>query len=66
MERIESNVQTGTVSVIQFTPEEASDMLASVASLVVPVVPPAPTLGELQAQLATITAQMVALANTGN
>ncbi|CAB4170814.1 hypothetical protein UFOVP908_150 [uncultured Caudovirales phage] len=66
MERIESNVQTGIVSVIQFTPEEASDMLASTASLVLPVVPPAPTLGELQAQLAALTAQMAALANTGN
>jgi hypothetical protein len=30
-----------------------------------PVVPPAPTLGELQAQLAVLTAQMAALANTG-
>ena len=61
MERIEVNVETGEVKVIQFTPEEEAAALAYAATIQEPV-PVKPTLEELQAQLASIAAQMQALA----
>lgn len=64
MERIEVNVETGEVKVIQFTPEEETAALAYAATIQEPV-PPKPTLEELQAQLANITAQMQLLAAEG-
>jgi hypothetical protein len=65
MERIEVNVETGEVTVIQYTPEEEAAALAYAASLPAPVEPPKPTLEELQAQLAAISAQIQSLANAG-
>jgi len=62
MERIEVNVQTGEIKTIQFTPEEEAEILAYAATVQEPV-PPKPTLEELQAQLAAISAQMQELAN---
>jgi hypothetical protein len=63
MERIEVNVETGEVTVIQYTPEEEAAALAYAASLPVPTEPAKPTLEELQAQLTSISAQMQELAN---
>ena len=60
MERIEVNVETGEVKVIQYTPEEEAAALAYAATVQEPV-PPKPTLEEFQAQLASISAQMQAL-----
>ena len=62
MQRIEVNVETGEVKVIQFTPEEEAEALAYAATVQEPV-PPKPTLEELQAQLAAISAQIQELAN---
>jgi len=62
MERIEVNVETGEVTVIQFTVEEEAAALAYAASLPAPAAPPAPTLAELQAQLAALSTQIAALA----
>lgn len=62
MERIEVNVETGEVTVIQYTPEEEAAALAYAASLPAPVTPTAPTITELQAQLAALSAQIAALA----
>lgn len=62
MERIEVNVETGEVTVIQFTPEEEAAALAYAASLPPEPVPAKPTLEELQAQLASIAAQIQQLA----
>ena len=62
MERIEVNVETGEVRVIQFTAEEEAAALAYAASLPAPVEPAAPTITELQAQLAALSAQIAALA----
>lgn len=61
MERIEVNVETGEVTVIQFTAAEEAAALAYAASLPVPVEPANPTLEELQAQLASISAQIASL-----
>ena len=61
MERTEVNVQTGEVKIIQFTPEEEAAALAYAATIQEPV-PPKPTLEELQAQLAAISAQIQELA----
>ena len=61
MERIEVNVETGEVKVIQFTAEEEAAALAYAASLPAPAEPPKPTLEELQAQLATLSAQIASL-----
>ena len=61
MERIEVNVETGEVTVIQFTAAEESAALAYAASLPTPVEPAKPTLEELQAQLAVLSAQIAAL-----
>jgi hypothetical protein len=63
MERIEVNVETGEVTVIQYTPEEEAAALAYAASLPPEPTPAKPTLEELQAQLAAISAQMQELAN---
>ena len=62
MERIEVNVETGEVTVIQYTPEEEAAALAYAASLPPEPVPAKPTLEELQAQLTSISAQMQELA----
>lgn len=64
MERIEVNVETGEVTVIQFTPEEEAAALAYAASLPAPVETTKPTLEELQAQLAVLSAQIAALGDT--
>ena len=64
MERIEVNVETGEVTVIQFTAAEEAAALAYAASPPAPVEPAKPTLEELQAQLATLTAQIAALGAT--
>jgi hypothetical protein len=61
MKRIEVNVETGEVKTIQFTPAEEAAALAYAASLPAPVAPAAPTLAELQVQLATLSAQIAAL-----
>jgi len=61
MERIEVNVETGEVKVIQYTPEEEAAALAYAATVQEPV-SPKPTLEELQAQLAAISAQIQSLA----
>jgi len=65
MERIEVNVETGEVKVIQYTPEEEAAALAYAASLPPEPVPAKPTLEELQAQLTAISAQMQLLAAEG-
>jgi hypothetical protein len=57
MERIEVNVETGEVKIIQFTPEEEAAALAYAAAVQEPV-PVKPTIEELQAQLASIAAQI--------
>ena len=62
MERIEVNVETGEVKVIQFTPEEEAAALAYAATVQEPV-QPKPTLEELQAQLAAIAAQIQSLSS---
>lgn len=62
MERIEVNVETGEVTVIQYTPAEEAAALAYAASLPAPVEPPKPTITDLQAQLAALSAQIAALA----
>ena len=63
MERIEVNVETGEVTVIQYTPEEEAAALAYAAALPPDPEPAKPTLEQLQAQLAAISAQMQELAN---
>jgi hypothetical protein len=65
MERIEVNVETGEVCVIEFTPEEEAAALAYAASLPPDPEPAKPTLEELQAQLAAISAQMQLLTAEG-
>ena len=65
MERIEVNVETGEVRIIEFTPEEEAAALAYAASLPPDPAPAKPTLEELQAQLAAISAQMQLLAAEG-
>ena len=62
MERIEVNVETGEVKTIQFTADEEAAALAYAASLPAPATPVAPTLADLQAQLAALSAQIAALA----
>lgn len=64
MERTEINVQTGEITVIQFTAEEEAAALAYAASLPVPVEPAKPTLEDLQAQLASLSAQIAAFGAT--
>jgi hypothetical protein len=60
MERIEVDVQTGEIKVIQYTPEEEAAALAYAASIEQPE-PVKPTLENLQAQLAAIAAQIQSL-----
>jgi hypothetical protein len=60
MQRTEVNVETGEVRIIQYTPEEEAEALAYAASIQEPI-PVKPTLEELQAQLAAISAQMQSL-----
>jgi hypothetical protein len=60
VERIEVNVETNEVTVIQFTTEEEAAALAYAASLPAPADPAKPTLEDLQAQLATLSAQIAA------
>ena len=62
MERTDVNVETGKVTVIQYTPEEEATARAYAASLPAPAKPTKSTLEELQAQLAAISAQMQKLA----
>jgi hypothetical protein len=64
MERIEVNCETGEVRIIQLTTEEIAANQAQYAEWLAtqPAAPPAPTLTELQAQLATLTEQIAALA----
>jgi hypothetical protein len=61
MERIEVNVETGEVAVVQFTAEEEAAALAYAASLPAPVEPVRPTLEQLQAQLMVLSAQIASL-----
>lgn len=61
MERIEVNVETGEIKIIQYTAEEEAAALADAAT-VQEIVPPKPTLEDLQAQLANIAAQIQSLA----
>jgi hypothetical protein len=63
MERIEVNVESGEVKVIQYTPEEEAAAMAYAASLPPEPEPAKPTLEELQAQLAVISAQIQSLAS---
>ena len=63
MERTEVNLQTGEITVIQYTPEEEAAALAYAASLPTVEEPPKPTIEELQAQLAVLSAQIQALMN---
>ena len=65
MERIEVNVETGEVTVIQYTPEEEAAALAYAASLPPEPMPATPTLEELQAQLADISKQIQLLVTQG-
>jgi hypothetical protein len=65
MERIEVNVETGEVKVIQYTPEEEAAALAYAASLPAPMEQIKPTLEELQEQLAAISAQIQSLVTQG-
>jgi hypothetical protein len=65
MQRVEVNVKTGEVTVIQYTPEEEAAALAYAASLPPEPVPAKPTLEELQAQLTTISAQIQSLSLGG-
>ena len=57
---IEINVLTGEQTARPYTQAE----LDAIAAYVPPPVPPAPTLAQLQAQLAAIQAQINALAGT--
>ena len=52
MEHVILNAETGEVIVVPFTPEEEAATLAAA------VVPPKPTLEELQVQLASLSAQI--------
>jgi len=60
MERIEVDVITGEVKVIQYTPEEEEAALAYAAFIQEPE-PIKPTLEDLQAQLAAIAVQIQSL-----
>lgn len=58
MEHIILNAETGEVTVVPFTPEEEAATLAAAAA----VIPPKPTIEELQAQLAALSAQIASIA----
>jgi hypothetical protein len=57
MEHVITNAETGEVTVVPFTPEEEAATLAAAAAAVAPK----PTLEELQAQLAALSAQIASL-----
>lgn len=57
MEKIVHNAETGETTVVPLTPEEIA-ALATITS------PPSPTLEELQAQLAELSAQIAALSQS--
>ena len=59
MEHIILNAETGEITVVPFTPEEEAATLAAAATA---AQPSAPTITELQAQLAALSAQIAALA----
>ena len=65
MERIEVNVQTCEVQIIQLTADEIAAAQAQYAAWQAeqPIAPAASTVEELQAQLANISAQLTALQN---
>jgi hypothetical protein len=56
MEHVITNAETGEVTVVPFTPEEEAATLAAATAI-----PPKPTLEELQAQLAALSAQIASL-----
>jgi hypothetical protein len=60
MEHVILNAETGEITVVPFTPEEEAATLAAAAAAVLPK----PTLEELQAQLAALSAQIAALGAT--
>jgi hypothetical protein len=62
MERIEINVQTGEVQVIQLTADEIASAQSQYAAWQAEQ-PAAPTVEQLQAQLANISIQLTALQN---
>ena len=68
MERIEVNVETGEIKTVELTPEEIAAAQAQYQEWLAsqPASPPAPTLAELQAQLATITAEIQKLSGATN
>ena len=55
MEHVILNAETGEVTVVPFTPEEEAATLAAAAA------PAKPTLEELHAQLAALSAQIASL-----
>jgi hypothetical protein len=59
MDRLVVDVVTGQSSIVPFTTEETTAFLASVEPAPPPPAPP--TLGELQAQLTALQAQITAL-----
>ena len=61
MEHVIFNAETGETTVVPFTPEEEAAALAAMNAE-----PPKPTLEQLQSQLAALTQQIQALANTGS
>lgn len=56
MERIVVDVQSGEVSIVPLTEEEIAEIEARAAEA--PPAPPPPSLADLQAQLASIQAQI--------
>lgn len=60
MDKTVVDLQTGQTAVVPFTPAEAAAFNASLEPA--PPPPPAPTLAELQAQLAALQAQIEQLA----
>lgn len=58
MERIEVNVETGEVQIIQLTPEEIAAAQAQYATWEAAQQPVQPTLEQLQTELADITAKI--------
>lgn len=64
MERIEVNVETGEIKVIQYTSEEEAAALAYAASLPQQDISSI-TLEQLQAQLASLTGQIQQFADKG-
>lgn len=61
MNRIRVNIQTGEVTTIPYTPEEIAAAIEHENSLPQPEEPAAPTLEDLQAQLAALSAKIQSL-----